>query len=409
MNILLINHYAGSPKHGMEYRPYYLAKEWTKEGHQVTIIASSFSHVRSKNPEIDSEIKEELIDGIRYIWIKAPPYKGNGIKRAINIFSFVWKLIKNSIRFSKEIKPDVVIASSTYPLDIYPAYLISRFSKAKLIFEVHDLWPLTPIELGGMPKWHPFIIILQIAEDFAYRKCDKVVSILPKALDYMVSRGLKPEKFVHIPNGIDIEEWQSFTDPLPEEHKSVIERFKNEGKFLVGYAGSLGVANALDYFVKSAKYLKDLPVALVLVGQGPEKEKLQRYVEENKLDKVVFLPPVPKKSIPELLDKIDIFYIGWRRSPLYRFGVSPNKLFDYMMAGKPIIHAVEAGNDLVAESGCGMSVPPEDPIAIANAIRKLISMSKDEREKMGLRGKEYVIKNHDYKILARKFLEVINI
>jgi len=407
MNILLINHYAGSPKYGMEYRPYYLAREWVKGGHKVTIIASSFSHVRSKNPEIDGEIKEELIDGIRYVWIKTPKYEGNGAKRAINMFSFVWKLIKNSKKFTKEIKPDVVIASSTYPLDIYPAYLIARFSKAKLIFEVHDLWPLTPIELGGMPRWHPFIVILQIAEDFAYKKCDKVVSILPKALDYMVSRGLDPTKFVHIPNGIDIEEWQSLSAPLPDEHKNIIEKLKSEGKFLVGYAGSFGVANALDYFVESAKYLKELPVVLILVGQGPEKEKLQRYVKENKLDNIVFLPPVPKKSIPELLSKIDVLYISLRRSSLFRFGISPNKLFDYMMAGKPIIHAVEAGNDLVAESNCGISIPPEDPIAIAEAIKKLINMSEEERVAMGLRGKEYVIKNHDYKVLARKFLEVI--
>ncbi len=408
MNILLINHYAGSPKYGMEYRPYYLAKEWTKDGHKVTIIASSFSHLRSRNPEVNSEIQEELIDGIRYIWVKTPKYEGNGIKRVINIFSFVWKLITRSKKFSRDIKPDTVIASSTYPLDIYPAYLIARFSKAKLIFEVHDLWPLTPIELGRMHRWHPFIVILQMTEDFAYKKCDKVVSILPKALDYMVSRGLDPKKFVHIPNGIDIEEWQSFNASLPKEHKEIIEKLKKEGKFLVGYAGSFGVANALDYFVESAKYLKNLPVALILVGQGPEKEKLQRYVEENNLDNVIFLPSIPKNSIPNLLSKMDILYIGWRRSPLYRFGISPNKLFDYMMAGKPIIHAVEAGNDLVAESDCGISIPPEDPVAIAEAIKKLMAMSPLEREEMGRRGREYVINNHDYKILAKRFLEAMN-
>jgi glycosyltransferase involved in cell wall biosynthesis len=105
---------------------------------------------------------------------------------------------------------------------------------------------------------------------------------------------------------------------------------------------------------------------------------------------------------------MDILYIGWRRSPLYRFGVSPNKLFDYMMAGKPIINAISAGNDLVAESGCGISIPPEDPVAIAEAIKKLIDMSPLEREEMGRRGREYVIKNHDYKVLAKRFLEAMN-
>ena len=408
MNILLINHYAGSPQYGMEYRPYYLAKEWANMGHRVAIVSASFSHLRSKQPNVKGNINKELIDNILYIWIKTPSYKGNNLKRILNMLTFISKLMSLSKRLSSQFKPDVVIASSTYPLDIFPAYLISRFSKAKLIFEVHDLWPLTPIELGGMPKWHPFIVVMQIAEDFAYKHADKVISILPKALEYMVSRGLDPKKFVHIPNGIDISEWQPLNTQLPEEHKEAIYKLKKEGKFLVGYAGSFGVANALDYFVKSATYLKNLPVVLVLIGQGPEKENLKKYVELNKLDNVIILPPVSKNLIPLVLNEMDILYIGLRKNKLFRYGVSPNKLFDYMMAGKPIIHAIEAGNDLVKESGCGISIPPEDPIAIAEAIKKLIEMSPTEREEMGKRGREYVIKNHDYKVLAQKFLEAIN-
>jgi len=408
MNILYINHYAGCPQYGMEYRPYYLAKEWGRNGHKIIIIAASFSHLRHKNPELSGEMKREVIEEVEYIWIKTPSYKGNGLKRILNMLTFVSKLTFLSKKLSAQFRPDVVIASSTYPLDIFPAYLISRFSKAKLIFEVHDLWPLTPIELGGMSKWHPFIVILQIAEDFAYRNADKVISILPKALDYMVSRGLDPKKFVYIPNGIDIEEWRSFNAQLPEKHKEIIEKLKKEGKFLVGYAGSFGVANALDYFIESTVYLRDLPVVLVLVGQGQEKEKLQKYVVENNLNDVIFLPPVPKGLIPSLLNILDVLYKGSRKCSIYRYGISPVKLMDYMMAGKPIIHAVEAGNDLVAESGCGISIPPEDPIAIAEAIKKLMKMSPVEREEIGRRGREYVIKNHDYKVLAKRFLEAIS-
>ena len=408
MNILLINHYAGSPQYGMEYRPYYLAREWIKEGHTVTIVSASFSHLRSKQPIVNRNISKELIDDIQYIWIKTPGYRGNGIGRVWNMLTFVGKLLGISRKLSKIIKPDAVIASSTYPLDIYPAYLISQFSKAKLIFEVHDLWPLTPIELGKMPKWHPFIIMMQIAEDFAYRKADKVVSILPKALDYMVSRGLAPEKFIHIPNGIDIDEWQSFSAELPPQHQEIIESLKQEEKFLVGYAGSHGVSNALDYFVESAKYLKDLHVAFILVGQGSEKEKLQKYTIENNLNNVIFLPSVSRNVIPNLLAMMDVLYKGSRKSSLYKYGMSPAKLIDYMMSEKPIIHSVEAGNDLVAESGCGISIPPEDSVAIADAIKRLMEMSPLEREEMGRRGKEYVIKNHDYKILAKRFLEAMN-
>jgi glycosyltransferase involved in cell wall biosynthesis len=407
MNILYINHYAGTPTYGMEYRPYYFAKEWLKSGHAVTIIAASFAHTRNENPQVKKEIQEEFIDGIKYIWVKTPAYKGNNVQRVINTFSFLWKLTKNSKKIAREIKPDAVIASSTYPLDIYPAYRIANFAGAKLVFEVHDLWPLTPMELGGMSKWHPFIIIMQKAEDFAYKHADRVVSILPKALDYMVGRGLDPEKFIHIPNGIDIEEWETLDALLPSEHEMTIKRLKEEGNFIVGYAGSHGIANALDYFVESAKYLKNLPVAFILVGQGPEKEKLEKYVIENQINNVIFLQPVSKNCIPNLLRKMDALYIGWRKNKLYRFGISPNKLFDYMMAGKPVIHAVEAGNDPVVESGGGISIPPEDPIAIADAVKKIMDMSEEERNSMGLKGREYVIKNHSYDVLAKQFIEAL--
>jgi len=407
MNILYINHYAGSPQYGMEYRPYYLAKEWIKNGHKVVMIAASFSHIRFKNPEFNGEIKKEVIEGIEYVFIKTNKYRGNGIKRGINILNFVCKLIKNHKKFAREINPDIVIASSTYPFDIYPAYIISRVSKAKLIFEVHDLWPSTLIELNDITKWHPFVLIVQLAEGFAYTHADKVVSILPKALDYMVGRGLVHEKFVHIPNGIDKEEWLSFNDQLPVGHNKIIERLKKEGKFLVGYAGSFSVSNALDYFIESAVYLEDLPVVLILLGKGSEEEKLKRYAIKNNLKNVIFLPPVPKNVIPSLLGMMDVLYKGSIKCNIYKYGISPVKLMDYMMAAKPIIHAIEAANDPVSESGCGISVPPEDPIAIAEAIKKLFFMSTIEREEMGMKGREYVIKNHDYKVLAKKFLEVI--
>ena len=403
MNILLINHYAGSPKHGMEYRPYYLAKEWLRHGHRVIIVASSYSHLRSKNPNVDKSLVEEEIDGIKYIWLKTVKYKGNDLRRILNMLNFILLLFRYSKYLIKKYNPNVVIASSTYPLDIFPAYLISKRTKARLIFEVHDLWPLTPIELGGYSKYHPFIIIMQLAENFAYRKSDYVVSLLPKAYEYMREHGLVAHKFIHIPNGISIEEWEESNKEIPEEHKKLIEKLKMEGKFIVGYAGAHGLANALDILIDSAQLLRNEPIAIVLVGSGPEKEKLEEKVNASNLDNIFFLPPVSKLSIPKLLSMMDALYIGWTKQSLYRFGVSPNKLMDYMMSGKPIIHSITAGNDLVQDAQCGISVPAEDSYQIALAIKKLMSMSEEERELMGNRGKEYVRRYHTYTVLAEKF------
>lgn len=140
MNILLINHYAGFPKYGMEYRPYYLAMEWVKEGHSVFIVASSYSHLRIRNPELDKGIKEEEIDGIKYIWLRTIKYKENDLKRVFNMLNLILRLFQYTRYIVKRCSPNIVIASPTYPLDIFPAYLIAKKSNAKLVFEVHDLW-----------------------------------------------------------------------------------------------------------------------------------------------------------------------------------------------------------------------------------------------------------------------------
>jgi glycosyltransferase involved in cell wall biosynthesis len=407
MNILLIDHYAGSDRHGMEYRPFYLAREWIRLGHQVTIAAASVSHLRIQAPRIEGEVTEEEIDGIRYVWLRTPEYSGNGMGRVRNILAFLTQLMRHRARFVQDYRPDVVIASSTYPLDTLPGCYFARKSGAKFVFEVHDLWPLSLVELAGMSRWHPFIMLLQWVEDFAYRKSDHVISMLPKADSYMKKHGMAAHKFAYLPNGLHLAEWEGEPLPLPPEHRETLAGLKAEGRFLVGYAGAHGLANALPTLVEAAQLMQSQPAAFVLVGQGPDKNRLQGQVREAGLTNVTFLPPVPKRLIPSLLAAMDALYIGWIRNPIYRFGISPNKLIDYMMAGNPVIHAVEAGNDIVAESRCGLSIPPEDPSAIARAIAQLMELPRTEREAMGRRGREYVLAEHDYQVLAQRFLAII--
>jgi glycosyltransferase involved in cell wall biosynthesis len=407
MNILLIDHYAGSINHGMEYRPYYLAREWVKSGHNVKIVAASFSHYRAINPSVSQIITEEKIGGVNYIWLRTNRYTGNHLGRIISIISFIFRVYFNRKKILKDFNPDVIIASSTYPLDIYPAYIISKRTKAKLVYEVHDLWPLSPIELGNMSKYNPLIIIIQIAENFAYRKSDKVISLLPKTKTYMVEHGMDPVKFEYIPNGIDMDEWEVNNLSLPPEHVEVLTGLKQRNQFIVGYTGAHGLANVLHHFISTGKLLENYPVTILLVGEGQEKEKLMKRAEELNLKNVLFLPAVPKASVPKLLSYIDVLYIGLKAEPLFRFGISPNKLIDYMMSAKPVIQAIDAGNDMVSESGCGFSITPENSEAIADAIIKFFNMDVNDRIIMGLKGRKYIEKEHDYKLLAKKFTDAI--
>lgn len=407
MHIMLINHYAGSNIHGMEFRPYYLAREWVKIGHEVTIIAASYSHLRQKNKQIDV-LEEEYVDGIRYLWLPTSTYQGNGIGRLKNMLEFVYQLYKNLSKLAL-LKPEVIIASSTYPLDSYPAYKLAKKTSVKFIFELHDLWPLSPMELGKMSKYHPFIFLMQQSENFWCKHVDKVVSILPAAEAYLKLHGLGNNKFVCVPNGIVVDGINSY-DSLNETYQNLCYDLHENNFFLIGYAGAHGIANALDILIAAADKCKkeQLAVRFILVGQGQEKENLQIMVRKKKLDNVIFLDSIPKNQINSFCNNMDCLYIGWRKRNLYKYGISPNKLMDYMMAGKPIIHSVSAGNDLVQEANCGISVPAENVDCVVNAIKTMTDFSDEKRQALGNNGKKYVMEKHDYKVLSEKFIEAIN-
>jgi glycosyltransferase involved in cell wall biosynthesis len=405
VNILLINHYAGSTRHGMEFRPFYMAREWVRAGHNVQIVAASHSHIRAHQPPLVGVVLDENIEGIDYRWYATPGYQGNGVGRVRNMLSFIWALWRDAKRLAREFKPDVVIASSTYPMDIWPARRIAKLAKAKLVFEVHDLWPLSPMELGGMSKWHPFILWVQLAEDYAYRHADKVISMLPKTLDYMRSHGMAEHKYAYVPNGVDADEWEqpSF---LPVEVQSRLDSLRASGLPLVGYAGTHGLANALDVLLDAAHQLMG-KAQVVLVGTGPERDRLMARAAQEGLSNVTMLPSVSKQSVPNFLAAVDIAYIGLLPEPLFRFGISPNKLMDYMMACRPIVFSVRAGNDPVAEAGCGITVNPGDADAVVQAVLQLASLSNEERTRMGEAGRKFILINQTYRILAKRFLGFI--
>jgi glycosyltransferase involved in cell wall biosynthesis len=406
VNILYINHYAGGPSYGMEFRPYYLAREWVRAGHRVRILAATYSHVRSVQPAAGSEV----IDGIDHHWVKTPPYAGNGVGRAWNIACFLGGVFRLSAAIAREFGPDVVIASSTYPMDIWVARHLARRVRprpAKLIYEVHDLWPLSLIELAGMSPRHPFARLCQWAEDAAYGDADHVVSMLPKVQGHTAARGLDPSRLTIVPNGVSPDDWELQHQPLRADVAEAIDRLRRAGALVVGYAGAMGLPNALDSLLDAARSMQESSLGFVLVGDGHERQRLEERVARETIRNVTLLPPIPKAQIPALLAAIDIAYIGWQRQPIYRFGIAPNKLMDYMMAGCAVLHSVDAGNDPVAESGCGLTVAPEDAAAVAQGLRTLAALSSVERRQMGQRGRTFVLANHSYPVLARRFLDAI--
>ena len=404
MKIIFLSNFAGSPYHGMVYGQYYLAREWMKKGHEVCIVSASFAHTRFKQPEQTGKIQEEYIDGIRYIWLPTPEYNPKssiGRIKSIIIYTLRCRFMKLPVS-----NADVVICSSHHPFPIYTAHRLARKFKAKLVFEVRDLWPLTLIELGNVSKQNPFIVLMQRAEDYAYKHADKVISVLPSAKDYMVGRGMEPEKFLYIPNGADLST-ELNAKGLPQNYVETLELIKANGKFIIGYVGKIGLSNALHTLVEASALINDNDIVVVIIGSGAFITDLKILIKKLEVsEKFYFLDQIEKDQVFSFLQYIDVAYVGALKSPLYyRYGMSKTKLNDYMLASKPIIYAVEAPSNIIELSGSGISCEAENPEALSQAIQKLKNLSVEDRKKMGTLGREWIIKNHDYKILADRFLD----
>jgi glycosyltransferase involved in cell wall biosynthesis len=387
----------------MNYRSYYLAKEFVKDGDKVTIFAGSFSHLFSNYPQVNGKFTAEKIDGIDYIWVKVPAYKSSkSIGRIWNMLIFMINLFFFNIK--KREKPDVIIISSLSLFPVANAYWWSRFFKVPMIFEIRDLWPQTLIELGNLSSRHPLVLFFGFFEKFGYKKADSVVSLLENAKEYMISRGMKPEKFNYIPNGINLEEVEN-SEPLCDEILQKLPR----NKFIVGYVGTLGIANALDFLLDAALELRsNSSVHFVIVGKGGEKVKLQEFCKIHALDNVTFIDPIRKQQVQTMLKSFNICYIGLKKESLFKYGISPNKLFDYMYAAKPILMAIETSTNIIEDASCGLQVLAEDSQAIVQAIFELKNMNISILEEMGQNAKRYVLEYHSYNNLAKKYKELFS-
>ena len=417
MRILYINHYAGSSRMGMEFRPYYLAQEWRRLGHETTIVAADFSHLRRQNPDIQKDLEESSEDGIRYVWLRCGAYDGNGSARAATMFRFVFKLRLYARTLCRRYRPDVVITSSTYPLDTYPGQAIARRSGAKLIHEIHDMWPATLVELGGMSERHPFVRLLDRAETSFCRHSDAVVSILPLTQDYICAKGLPRDAWHYIPNGVYLPDWQTEpsgdgegqadgADGIPMAHVALFKKLQADGAFVIGYFGGHALSNGLESVLELAARMRGQKLAFVLVGDGVQKAELMERAREMKLSDVHFLDPVAKTQIPALLRRFDLVFVTGHACSLYRFGGGMNKLFDAMMAAKPVLLALDLPGNPIVESGCGSMCSAGDYPAMQEAVEAFMAMSPEARRAMGEKGREAALTRYNYANLARRFAQI---
>lgn len=400
--VFLINQYASTPDTGIGGRHFYLAEELARLGHNVYVIAASAHHLLANAPVVDGDFKVEEVAGFKFVWINMPSYAGaHSIQRIINWFLFSFRLQRVS-GIIKE-KPSAVLCSSPSLISFLGAERLAKKNNAKLIFEVRDIWPLTLVKVGGHSPWHPLIRVMQWVENRAYKKADAVVSNLKNAAVHMCHHGLDKRKFVWIPNGFSNAEVSKGV----RLNSSVSAKIP-AGKFIVGYAGTLGFANALDVLIEAAALLKEYSdIEFVLAGRGKEQEALHALALERGLENVSFVGSVPKIEIQSLLSLFDVCFIGCLKDDLYQFGIGANKIPEYFYSGKPVIHAYSGACDPVAEFGAGLVVEAQNSQAIADAVLAIYKMPPEERAAMGGNGRKAAIEQYEYGRLAKKLENVL--
>lgn len=392
MNIWIFNHYAIPPSLPGGTRHYDFAQELIRHGHRVTIFASSFHYgnrIETKQYGKKSYIIEE-IDGITFVWIKTVPYRKNDIRRFLNMLSYTYR-VWCDIEDMPLSAPDIIIGSSVHMFAVYAAYRIAKLFDVPFVMEIRDIWPQTLIDLG-MSRYHPFVLLLGWLEKHLYQKAERIITLLPYAARHIRSVAPVDEKnIVWIPNGAAI-----------DRNSTIAPHPFTTGNLNVVYAGALGEANNLTTLIESAQLLRDEPVSFHIVGDGPMKKTLENMSGKSAPDKVFFYGSLPKTAALSMIKGADVLYFSLTDSPVFRFGISSNKLFDYLSAGRPILFASNSGNNPVQEAGAGISVPAENPHAVAEGIRTFLKMTEQERGAMGAKGESYMAEHHDTRNLAAR-------
>lgn len=394
-----INHYAIPPSEPGGTRHYSMAKKLRAHGIEVTIIASSFNYVQRKERLDQHEsCRVQVIDGVPFVWLRTRAYGGNSISKLLNMLSFARHLRRRYPQFPIE-KPDIVIGSSPHPFAAEEARKIAHHFQVPFCLEVRDLWPQTLIDVGGLSPMHPVVLWMRRIEMRLYRSAKRILTLLPKSQKYFESFGVAPSAIKWVPNGIDRDMIPTYQAP------------PDDGCFRVMFVGIHGLVYGLETVIEAASIVqKDTSKAhirFILVGDGPQKQGLIDRANLAGLSNIEFRDSVPKSDIYCVMQEAGAFLMPLKRSEVHAYGISPNKIFDYMSVERPIIFAAESSVNQVEEAHAGITIPPEDASELARAVLELEQMSPVERKQMGARGRVWLEAQFDLDSLTEALADAL--
>lgn len=377
-----------------------LMREMARCGNRCLMITSDSNHLTNP-PLLLERYLTERVDNVDICWVRTRKYQGaQSPGRILSWLHFEWRLLRMPKR--RFARPDVVIISSLSLFTILNGFWLKRKFDCQLVFEIRDIWPLTLIEEGGFSPRNPLIRLMGWIERWGYRRADAIVGTMPNLIEHVEEQIGSDHAPVHcIPFGIDPETLTN-EQSVPRDW---VARFIPKNKFIVCHAGTIGTTNALDTLISCAQEMRERhDVHFLIVGEGDLKKYYERLCSE--LNNITFTGPVPKNMVQSVASHCDLMYFSALKSRVWQYGMSLNKVVDYMLAGKPILGSYSGYLTMIEEANAGSIVPAENVSMLRNEIDRYRTMSAEERRRIGSRGREWMLKNRTYAELAKKYLRI---
>ncbi len=413
--IWIIDHYSSEPEYGGISRQYDFAVELGKRGYRVVIVASGFSHFTHGYISSEDVKVSSLSSRVHYIYLKTSSYEANGgIGRARNMVDFMSKVVRyEPIIVRKYGKPDVVTGCSVHPLAWIAAYRIARKYKVRFIAEVRDFWPRVWVASGEKKRTDPMVIFFGSVQRWAFKHADRIIYSMFHGDKYICGElGFPKSKVYLIGQPMDCERFDSNTgntDLLPMEVRDFIN---DKESFICSFAGYYMVYEGVYVMLEALKILegKGLPIKMAFVGSGPEKEGMEKYIAENHIHNALVYDRIPKETVPALLSHSDVCMAHLEvrgHKEVYKYGVSKNKVNEYLYSGACTLYGFLYKDDEVAKSGGGLMFEPYDAVDLAAQIEKVYQMPREERRQYGINGRHYIRENRRVEVLTDRLLEVL--
>lgn len=411
--IWIIDHYSSEPKYGGIARQYDFAKELSKRNYNVVVIASSFSHFTHSYISEEDMYISKIADNAHYVYLKTTSYqKNNSLSRFKNIYSFERAVKKHREKIVDRFgKPDVINGCSVHPLAWVAAQKASKKYNSRLVVEVRDLWPEIWIASNDKPKYHPMVLFFGALEKWAYKKADRIIYSMQNGDKYINGKlGFPKDKMYLIGQPMDTERFDLYKIEKQNLVPQNIQNFMKDS-FVATFAGYYMEYEGVLTMLEAAKILKDrnIPAKFVFVGSGEELENMKNYAEKHNLDNILIGDRISKESIPALLYNSDICLAHLAikgNEKAYQYGVSKNKVNEYLYSGACTLYGFHDKNDPVATSGGGYMIEPFNAHDFADKIEFLYKLDMESLNKHGVNGREYIKATHRVEILVDKLEKV---